>query len=538
MQLILFTLCDTLFLYFGGIPVTEKDQLFLTSKQPQQKLEIAVTRYFCDQPNDTELQKQYRNFLRPRAFSALQWILHHSTAEVLSRLLDTGWLSESSIKRGLEEDDIPIDLRILLIRSLNPSAVTPVSSVDYLTSIQLNLFKKFPHLRFAISGFHLLEDHAITLSGTDGENYYYNQQILETFKDPIRDYFHSIIHCLWLHIQIDASKHERYWNLAADIAAAYLLDELLGIDQSCKGLERHDFYVNLPVEIDRSSARSIYHHLQEIYPEPQLLFEPEALFQCDDHSFWYKQSGRGLHKWKRLNGSTGNLFTAPVKKRFGLTPGSRMDLFELRKEAKYDFHSYLQRFTVTEEELQTDLDTFDYIPYMYGLKTYGNLPLIEPLEYTDASKVEELVIAIDTSGSCDEQIVQQFLAETRRILTDRRNFFRRMNVHIIQCDSMIQDHVKIESVEDWNRYISNIRIIGRGGTDFTPVFAYTEKLIAKGELRHLKGLLYFTDGDGVYPKQAPPYETAFVFTDKRFLEFPVPDWAVCLCLNLNQGEHA
>ncbi len=43
-----------------------------------------------------------------------------------------------------------------------------------------------------------------------------------------------------------------------------------------------------------------------------------------------------------------------------------------------------------------DDDAFDFIFYTYGLQMYGNLPLIEALEYKEVKKVEELVIAIDT----------------------------------------------------------------------------------------------------------------------------------------------
>ena len=107
-----------------------------------------------------------------------------------------------------------------------------------------------------------------------------------------------------------------------------------------------------------------------------------------------------------------------------------------------------------------------------------------------------------------------------------------MNVHILQCDSMIQDHTVIHSVEEWERYIRQLRISGRGGTDFTPVFSYTDRMIQEKQFRCLKGLIYFTDGDGVYPRRQPSYETAFVFADRRFLSQPVPDWAVKLCLNL------
>ena len=46
----------------------------------------------------------------------------------------------------------------------------------------------------------------------------------------------------------------------------------------------------------------------------------------------------------------------------------------------------------------------------------------------------------------------------------------------------------------------------------------------------MKGLIYFTDGDGVYPQKPTPYETAFVFTTRRALGYSIPKWIVPLCL--------
>ena len=142
------------------------------------------------------------------------------------------------------------------------------------------------------------------------------------------------------------------------------------------------------------------------------------------------------------------------------------------------------------------------------------------------------MIAIDTSGSCSRPVVERFLAEIERILMQRDFFFRKMNVHIIQCDAIIQSHTAIRSFDEWKQYLKDLTIKGRGGTDFTPVFALTEKLIAKGELKHLKGLLYFTDGDGVYPTKETPYETAFVFTTRSALNFKIPEWIIPLCLDM------
>lgn len=142
--------------------------------------------------------------------------------------------------------------------------------------------------------------------------------------------------------------------------------------------------------------------------------------------------------------------------------------------------------------------------------------------------MEELVIAIDTSGSCSSETVQQFLAETYSILSNRENFFHKMKVYIIQCDCCIQDVVVIHSEEEWKNYSRNIRIQGRGGTDFRPVFAYVQEQRQKKELKDLKALIYFTDGDGIYPRSAPEYRCAFVFLEQTQKMDLVPPWAVKL----------
>ncbi len=70
------------------------------------------------------------------------------------------------------------------------------------------------------------------------------------------------------------------------------------------------------------------------------------------------------------------------------------------------------------------------------------------------------------------------------------------------------------------------------GADFRPVFHYVEELRRRGELRDLRGLVYFTDGFGIYPEQPTDYETAFVFReDQDFDSREVPVWALRLYLS-------
>ena len=145
-------------------------------------------------------------------------------------------------------------------------------------------------------------------------------------------------------------------------------------------------------------------------------------------------------------------------------------------------------------------------------------------------RLEELVIAIDTSGSCSREVVSRFLSETYAILSRQENFFRRMKVYFIQCDCLIQDVALIRNREDWLAYEKKIRIRGRGGTDFTPVFDYVEKQRQRKELKDLKALLYFTDGDGAYPTTPPDYETAFVLLKESGHRELIPAWGRLLVI--------
>ena len=86
------------------------------------------------------------------------------------------------------------------------------------------------------------------------------------------------------------------------------------------------------------------------------------------------------------------------------------------------------------------------------------------------------------------------------------------------------------SVEDWNRYGKQIRIQGRGGTDFRPVFQYIEKLETEGKIKNLKGLIYFSDGDGIFPRLPAKYQTAFVFEKEPDETLRIPDWVTKLVL--------
>ncbi len=206
---------------------------------------------------------------------------------------------------------------------------------------------------------------------------------------------------------------------------------------------------------------------------------------------------------------------------------------EVNRE-KYDYTAFLRKFARLGETLKLNEDEFDYIYYTYGLQLYKKVPLIEPLEYKDVNKIKEFVIAIDTSGSVSGEVAQTFVKKTYNILKSTESFFSRINLHIIQCDAQIQEDVKITNQVEFDNYISNMKLLGLGGTDFRPVFTYVDQLIKDKEFTHLKGLIYFTDGWGEFPKKKPNYDVAFVYIEDDYTNPDVPPWAMKVVLQSDE----
>ena len=262
----------------------------------------------------------------------------------------------------------------------------------------------------------------------------------------------------------------------------------------------------------------------------------EQEFRTDDHRYWeskkpdQKPNPMLSRKWGEINdGIETDLET--FSQEAGERDGDFLEQIKTENRSRYDYREFLRKFAVFHEELAVDDDSFDYNFYTYGLRLYGNMPLIEENEYREAKKVEELVIAIDTSASCKDKLVQQFVNETGAILKTQESFFHKVNIRIIECDNQIQRDVHITNLDEMKTYADGFHVQGGYGTDFRPVFDYVETLRRSGELRNLKGLMYFTDGFGEYPKKPTDYETVFVFYgDEEREEKKVPDWAVKLYL--------
>jgi len=395
------------------------------------------------------------------------------------------------------------------------------------------------HLRFldtALANVPWRERENMNCMASDGQFCYYDPVwVLKTYKNEekrvARTYLHMLLHCVFAHSFQYGKMDQRLWDMAADIAVENVIRELdlpgVTLPQDADAARKLKI---LREDIGPLTAERIYRYFRNNPISDREWEEFTGLFVKDVHSLWQPAENYeiGLEQWKKISERIKADLGSFTKQRAGAETLQK-NLEETTKD-RYDYSDILSRFTVMGEDITVNDEEFDYIYYTYGLDHYGNLPLIEPLEYKETHKVREFVIAIDTSASCKGETVKAFLRKTYSILKSSENFFHKVNVHILQCDNEVRSDVKVTCDEDFENFMKYGKLSGFGATDFRPVFGYLDELKDKGEFENLKGLIYFTDGYGIYPERMPDYDVIFAFLDEDENRGAVPPWSLKVVL--------
>ncbi|MCU7838060.1 MAG: hypothetical protein KZQ94_01630 [Candidatus Thiodiazotropha sp. (ex Troendleina suluensis)] len=116
----------------------------------------------------------------------------------------------------------------------------------------------------------------------------------------------------------------------------------------------------------------------------------------------------------------------------------------------------------------------------------------------------ELVVAVDSSGSIQDHEMGEFLAEINALKGQMR-----ARITLLACDSAIADDAPW-IYEAWEDFQLPTHITGGGGTHFEPVFEWVAQQGLSPDL-----LVYFTDAEGAFPKQAPHYPVIWLVKGKE-----------------------
>lgn len=401
------------------------------------------------------------------------------------------------------------------------------------------------NLRFmdrAVGNFRFIPNMNYGFAGSGGFLMYSPWTLILNYRDEqsrvSRDLLHCMLHSVFRHSITGPGIDRLRWDLACDIAVE---DSINGLGRDFLKAKRQDRQAEITGKLREKlpalTAERIYSYLNSGEVSMTEIYDWSEAFAGDQHELWYG------------GGSADAAVTSDIDLRELWDDISRrmqteLELFQSDSGAltqnlrdvnrvRYDYTEFLRRFGLHSEVIRLSEEEFDNNYYTYGMELYGDIPLIEPLEYRDNKNIREFVIAIDTSGSVKGEIVQKFVQHTHDVLAAQGSFDSRLNLYIIQCDDEIRDVEVIRSPEDFKSYFRTKEIKGLGRTDFRPVFEYVGKLLEERRFTDLRGLLYFTDGMGRFPEKYPGYDVAFIIHNDSMRDVWVPDWAMKIEM---QGE--
>lgn len=379
---------------------------------------------------------------------------------------------------------------------------------ERITIARTNLVIDHPFFGVLALRLTVLEDPTCETAWTDGDTLGFNPDFIQSLKmDEVMGVVaHDVLHCAMSHQWRRDSRDPERWNHAADYAINPIV---IGTPKSGdSGLA-----LKLPAgclydkQYEGKSAEWIYAHLKTSNKGGKGGSKPGAPA---------KGKGTGSGKGKPQPGSgcghgcdgvrdakpagatteaewrVATNQAATAARSAGKLPGSLRQFVEQMNEAKVDWRDVLRRF-VQEAALRSDYSWKRPNPRYQHSGAY--------LPAAVGEQTPPMVVAFDTSGSISDAELSAFVGELQSIVDEVQPEV----VYSIQCDAQVHG----EPVEYFaGDTMGKVKIHGRGGTRFEPVFEEVEKRGLSPAV-----LVYLTDLEGSFPTE-PSYPTIWVSVNK------------------------
>ncbi len=318
----------------------------------------------------------------------------------------------------------------------------------------------------------------------DGVHLFYNPKWFEKLTDMEKVGFlaHEVMHVVFLHITRRAEREPTRWNVACDYAINnYLIAE--GFILPRGGLVDEQY--------NDMTAEAIYADLPEQGTDA---LDPGKCGGVMDHPGGDGTAGKASAIEAELTVAVHQ--AAEAAKAQGKLSGRLQSLIDDITDAKVDWKAVLGRFLRANNK-----SDFTWVrPNRRFISRGMYLPsLHNPC-------LEEIAIAVDTSGSVGEDELLQFTSETSHILHE----LAPERVQFIQCDAEVQE------TTEYSRESLPLKVTykGRGGTAFEPVITYL-----KENHPNVAALVYLTDLESSDFGDEPHFPVLWVTTSSTEAPF-------------------
>lgn len=284
------------------------------------------------------------------------------------------------------------------------------------------------------------------------------------------------------------------------------------------------------VEYDQNCDVEVNEWIRKLYPEEKTKEYPidkeKTVDKIWKHFPWYPESpdadsegykdgaAISLSAWEGGEEQRTSV-SEKGKKCTGSSLGNEPKYLEsLSEKDTASYIDIMKQYVYTKEKTcRTDTE-LNMILYSYGFELYKDITFVEPPEIIEANVIK-CYIAIDTSASCDEEKVRDFLGHTKSVIQELSNNGEdELDIYLFLADDEIEQEFHICEMSDFPD-VSDL-IISGGGTDFRPVMSRVAEL-EKADRTCTGALFYYTDGEGRFPKKMPEFET-WLLMDEEDIE--------------------
>ena len=386
---------------------------------------------------------------------------------------------------------------------------------ESLSKTAKDLMLKEPYYGFFLIMLNKVWRKDLPTAGVSKQNINYQLAINEEFWTGLSDDHktgllkHELLHIAFGHlVSFSSFSNKKLANVAMDmeinqyIEASWLPEGGINIDD----------YTD--IQLDRKAGcRYYYDQLLRLQDEKDKngstgdqamdnLLDNIASGDIPDHSTWEEFEDMSEAEKKLIEKQVQKILQdakeQTVKKR-GNVPGEIEGLIVLDEvtKAKFDWKGYLRRFTGTSTKIFTK-----------------KIRRKENHRYEDNPGLkikmrQHMLLAIDTSGSVSNEELSEFMNEIHHIHKAG------VDITIVQCDTSIRS---IEPYKGKN----DLKVHGRGGTEFDPVLDYYNANIGK-----YTSLVYFTDGE-CYTSVKPKNRVLWVLSERSHMNEDLPGQVIKL----------
>ncbi len=360
--------------------------------------------------------------------------------------------------------------------------------LDKLQKAKNKLMLEHPYFGTIASSLILEKNNEITTFSSDGKSMFFNSEYIDrlSIKEVEFVMANGAMHTVLQHENRALGRTKWLWQTATD----YVVNAMLVKN----GMQAPE-YANYESKFEGMYAEEIYEILRsEMINNSDSNMEEESQKITEDDN-----SHESLHLQESKTNTSDELeefFEQTFQKlnRQGTLP----------KDIKFVIPKYFSRRIDWREILYGYIASYAKSVYSFSPPNMKHLyrGICLPSLSSDLLRI---VIAVDTSGSVEKELLGLFMAEITSIMQQYPSY----EIDLISADSKIQSHRVFLPGETLEYELS-----GGGGTDFRPVFNFIDKNISYPSL-----LLYFTDANGFFPENKALYDVLWVMPEKKEVPF-------------------